>query len=154
MEGAIGSAKGCWGSFSGDIFERVLVSRKGVSKAFWGAIGNKVNDIPCSHFCAETYANQEFANQRFTAHSGVSASVVYDAKAVRLLDERNANRVGCGPAAEGLIFETRPNARGPAAEKLFWEASRMRRYQIAWRRLAGVLTMAALLLAGGLPVHA
>jgi Carboxypeptidase regulatory-like domain len=30
----------------------------------------------------------------------------------------------------------------------------MRRYQIAWRRLAGVLTMAALLLAGGLRVHA
>ena len=30
----------------------------------------------------------------------------------------------------------------------------MRRYQIAWRRMAGVLTMAALLLAGGLRVHA
>ena len=30
----------------------------------------------------------------------------------------------------------------------------MRRYQIAWRWLAGVLTMAALLLAGGLRVHA
>jgi hypothetical protein len=39
--------------------ERDLMSQTGVSEAFWGAIGYKVNDIPCSHFCAEADANQK-----------------------------------------------------------------------------------------------
>jgi hypothetical protein len=53
------SASRCLEEPSGDILERDLVSRKGVSEAFWGAIGNKVNDIPCSHFCAEAAAKHE-----------------------------------------------------------------------------------------------
>lgn len=70
-----GLAKRCLEELSGDVLERDLVSRKGVSEAFWGAIGNKVNDIPCSHFCAEAYAKPRIANQRFAAHSGVSAAL-------------------------------------------------------------------------------
>ena len=59
LERAIGVGNACLEELSGVVLERDLGSRKGVSEAFWGAIGNKVNDIPCGHFCAEAYANQE-----------------------------------------------------------------------------------------------
>jgi hypothetical protein len=52
LERAIGVGNAVLEEPSGVVLEGDLVWRKGVSEAFWCAIGNKVNDIQCSHFCA------------------------------------------------------------------------------------------------------
>jgi hypothetical protein len=59
IEGAIGVGKAVfWGGFPGRFGARFDVANR-PSEAFWGAIGYKVNDIPCSHFCAAAGANEE-----------------------------------------------------------------------------------------------
>jgi hypothetical protein len=58
IEGAIGVGKAVFeGAFPGRFGARFDVANR-PSEAFWGAIGYKVNDIPCSHFCAAAGANQ------------------------------------------------------------------------------------------------
>jgi hypothetical protein len=54
-----GLAKRCREELSGTFWSAIWCREKGASEAFWSAIGNKVNDIPCSLFSAEAYVNQE-----------------------------------------------------------------------------------------------
>jgi hypothetical protein len=76
IEGAIGVGKAVfWGAFPGRFGARFDVANR-PSEAFWGAIGYKVNDIPCSHFCAA--AGQ--TKHRFAGRPGYPRGFAYGKK--------------------------------------------------------------------------